>query len=196
MNQALLGLPSIILIASSGRNAAACAAQLANIAAEMCHDFDAHTIFWNGSDVPIPARDFLGKERVQDRIATRRRRVFPRKVSAGRPATRRTSPLPSSARLENWVMRGLRTKFTTCDQDEIDRMELELRRSKPASLRLAAWALSLTVAIFALPLAIPLFVHNLMRGEDLRAGGLALGVAGLFTSLASSGMAPQLMQML
>lgn len=57
----------------------------------------------------------------------------------------------------------------------------------PIEIRLTTWALSICVAVVALPLALPLVVHNLKRGEDMRAASLAAGVAGLFVALSSSG---------
>jgi acetyl-CoA carboxylase alpha subunit len=80
--------------------------------------------------------------------------------------------------------------------EEIERLELEERRAKTAPMRLSAWAISFTTALIAAPLAIPLIVHNLVRGEDVRSGALALGVAGLFAVLAQSGMAPNLPELL
>lgn len=78
------------------------------------------------------------------------------------------------------------------DLADTELFEVETRRAKTAPTRLAAWALSLATAVIAAPLAIPLIVHNLVRGEDLRAAALALGVAGLYSGLAQSGLAPAL----
>lgn len=58
---------------------------------------------------------------------------------------------------------------------------------QPVEVRLTTWALSIAVATIALPLALPLVVHNLKWGEDMRAASLAAGVAGLFVALDSAG---------
>lgn len=55
------------------------------------------------------------------------------------------------------------------------------------TIRLAAWALSLSVAMFALPLAVFLIILNILRGENLRLAGQVMGVAGLMVPLNSSG---------
>ncbi|MFP7571494.1 hypothetical protein [Marivita sp. S2033] len=183
---------SIILVAIRSANSADSAAQLANIGAELCRSFDVHTVYWNGASTPISAAAFLGKPGTDGRSISNRRTVYPRKVSVQRPSTRRQTPFPTSAKLETWVMRGLRARFKEFDAATTDRTETDPRRATSVPLRLAAWALSLTTAIFMLPLAIPLIAHNLVRGEDVRSGAMALGVAGLFASLAHSGMAPAL----
>jgi len=76
--------------------------------------------------------------------------------------------------------------------EELESFELDERRAKTAPLRLSAWMMSLATALIAAPLAIPLFVHNLVRGEDVRSGSMALGVACLYSALATSGVAPGL----
>lgn len=98
--------------------------------------------------------------------------------------------------MDNWIMASVRAQMNGVTLEEIERMELEERRAKTAPMRLSAWAISFTTALIAAPLAFPLIVHNLVRGEDVRSGAMALGVAGLYAVLAQTGMAPGLQEML
>lgn len=53
--------------------------------------------------------------------------------------------------------------------------------------RLSTWAVSLTVATVSLPVAAPVMIYNVARGEDMRVASLSMGLAGLFLALESSG---------
>lgn len=57
----------------------------------------------------------------------------------------------------------------------------------PVEARLTTWAVSLTVATFSLPVAAPVMIYNIARGEDMRVASLAMGLAGFFTVLSGSG---------
>jgi len=59
--------------------------------------------------------------------------------------------------------------------------------------RLAAWAVSLAVALLSLPVGIALMVYNLLRGEDLRLAFTALALTGTFTGLAALGLVEKAM---
>lgn len=187
-----VGGTCIILIATRGEDSEACAKRLANIGAELCRDYEAHTVFWNGSEKPISAEEFLsagiGSPASQiDRAA----RVKPRRVAPPTTHARRTRK-NKQAQLDQWMLKAVRAQLISIDPHEIEQMELNERRAKTVPLRLATWAMGITTAIIAAPLAIPVLVHHLVRGEDARAGAMALGVAGLFASLAHSGMVPGL----
>ncbi|MCR9108719.1 hypothetical protein [Marivita sp. XM-24bin2] len=189
-----VGETSVVMLATRGRDAKASAARLANVAADLCRDFDAHTVFWNGSRQPICVDDFLASGDTVLQNGQERTRVVPRKVKATgklRAAQRR-----KATQMDNWIMASLRTQMNGVTLEEIERMELEERRAKTAPMRLSAWAISFTTALIAAPLAFPLIVHNLVRGEDVRSGAMALGVAGLYAVLAQTGMAPRLQEML
>lgn len=54
-------------------------------------------------------------------------------------------------------------------------------------LRLATWAISGVIAFIALPVAITLFIINLLRGEDFRLNAQALSVTGLLVVLQAQG---------
>lgn len=189
-----VGDQTVMLLASRGADQALCAARLANIAADMCQDFAMHTVFWNGSKHATAAADFLS---AGDSIAASvvpLRQIVPRKVRAS--AKLRGDGFKSSAQMDNWLISAMRTQMNGVTLEEVERLELEDRRAKSVPMRLSAWAISITTAIVAAPLAIPLIAHNLVRGEDVRAGALALGVAGLYAGLAQSGFMPELASIL
>ncbi|WP_439521981.1 hypothetical protein [Marivita sp.] len=184
------GQSSVVLVASRGVNTQACASRLANIAAELCQEYDVHTVFWNGSEKPLAAADFIAAGDGVSDLAFPKARIIPRKIKSLK--TQRAAPGKSSAQLDHWMMSALRTQMNGVTLEEVERLELEQRRAKTAPMRLSAWAISLTTAVFAMPLAIPLIVHNLVRGEDVRSGAMALGVVGLYAALDQTGMAPGL----
>lgn len=184
------GDSTVVMLAGRGQDARASAARLANVAADLCRTFEAHTVFWNGSKQPIAAADFLAAECYAVDHAVARTRIVPRKVKAS--GKQRMVHRRMSVQMDNWMMTAVRAQMNGVTLEDLERMELEERRAKTAPKRLAAWAVSFTTAIIAAPLAIPIIVHNLVRGEDLRAGAMALGVAGLYAVLAQSGMTPML----
>lgn len=189
-----VGSSSVVMLASRGVDARLRAVRLASVAADLCRDFSAHTVFWNGAKQPIAVEDFLAAgETVLDRLETRAR-IIPRKVKAS--SRLRATQRRNSVRVDEWMMTAVRAQMNGVTLEEVERMELEERRAKSAPMRLSAWAISFTTALIAAPLAIPLIVHNLVRGEDVRSGAMALGVAGLYAVLAQSGMAPALPQLL
>lgn len=66
----------------------------------------------------------------------------------------------------------------------------ELREAagiQPTTVRLSTWAMSLAVASISLPVAAPVIVHNLVKGEDFRFASLAMGLSGLFVALDTTG---------
>lgn len=187
----------IVLVATRGDDSEACAKRLAAIGAELCRDYDAHTVFWNGSPRPISAEEFLsaGIGVAAKADDTSNASVKPRRVA--RPATNaRRARKAHEAQLDQWMLKAIRAQLMSVSPSELEQMELDERRAKSAPLRLAAWAMSISTALIAAPLAIPLMVHNLVRGEDVRSGALALGVAGLFATMAHTGMVPGLMAIL
>jgi hypothetical protein len=185
-----VGFTSVLVIASKGPDAQLCVTRLANVAADLCQLFDAHTVLWNGADQPIPAEDFLAAVDSITEHPAARTRIIPRKVKATKSA--RSAQRCDPAKLDNWMLRALRAQMNGVTLQEVEQLEVEARRATSAPMRLAAWALSFTTAIIALPLAFPLIIHNAVRGEDVRAGAMMLGVAGLYAGLAQSGMVPGL----
>jgi hypothetical protein len=185
----------IILVATRGEDSESCAARLAKIGAELCRDYDAHTVFWNGSTTPISAEEFLSADILSDVDELAAARVKPRRV-VRQAAHGRAIRKPNGAQLDQWLLKAVRAQLMSTDPHELEQMELDERRAKTVPLRLAAWALSISTALIAAPLAIPLLVHNLVRGEDLRSGAMALGVAGLYATMAQTGMVPGLSALL
>jgi hypothetical protein len=185
----------IILVATRGEDSEICAARLARIGAELCRDYEAHTVFWNGSETPISAEEFLSAGVISEVNDLTEARVKPRRVIR-QVAQGRATRKPNEAQLDQWLLKAVRTQLRSVDPTEIEQMELDERRAKTVPLRLAAWAMSISTALIAAPLAIPLLVHNLVRGEDVRSGALALGVAGLYATLAQTGMVPGLSALL
>lgn len=195
----------ILLVATRGKESEACAKRLAAIGAELCRDYQAHTVFWNGSPRPLSAEEFLSAgidiaataEEVESvtETANAASKIKPRRVA--RPAVNpRRALKQQQVQTDNWMLKALRSQLISIDPHEIEQLELEERRAKSAPMRLAAWAMSISTALIAAPLAIPLLVHNLVRGEDVRSGALALGVAGLFAAMAHTGMVPELASIL
>lgn len=191
---------SMILLASRGDQKEAVAARLANIAAELCRDYDVHTLYWNGSEHPIDARDFLFADATETHHAQGTRSVRPRRVRSGVRATQRPPAFNlfdvDPAPVESPVQGVVRAQLTSVSSNDESMLEMQDRVAKTVPLRLSAWALSISTAIIAAPLAIPLVAHNLMRGEDVRSGAMAFGVAGLFAVMAQTGMAPELASLL
>ena len=177
-----------ILLATQGDDDAVAARRVANIAAEICREFDVHTLFWNGARYPISAADFLGPK--GPNMAKDGARVVPRRPCL--TASRRRAQHAREAKLDHWILSQTRAHMNGITTEELESFELDERRAKTAPLRLSAWMMSLATALIAAPLAIPLFVHNLVRGEDVRSGSMALGVACLYSALATSGVAPGL----
>ncbi len=72
-----------------------------------------------------------------------------------------------------------------------DEAELEALREAegiiPTEARLSTWAVSLSIAVISLPVAAPVMIYNLARGEDFRVASLAMGLAGMFVALDSTG---------
>jgi len=189
-----VGYTSVIAVVARGPDTQNRAARLAHVAADLCGDFGVHTVFWNGSRRPLPVADFLAAgDSILDHGAAHAR-IIPRTTKAS--ATSRALQHHQMAEAKNRMMSAVRKQMNGVTLQEIEQLKLEERRAKSAPMRLAAWAISFTTALIAAPLAIPLIAHNLVRGEDVRSGAMALGVAGLYAVLAQSGMAPGLAGML
>lgn len=164
-----------------------------NVAAALCRDYDAHTVLCDGT-TPIDAEVFKTTGDPTVVSLPPRRHVVPRKVHGN--GTSRSNGRHTEERMDDWIMSALRSQFKLIDLADVELLEVEQRRAKTVPMRLSAWALSLTTALIMAPLAIPLIVHNLVRGEDVRSGAMALGVAGLYAVLAQTGMAPNFPELL
>ncbi|WP_292287057.1 hypothetical protein [Marivita sp.] len=181
---------SVIVVAYKGPDTHRGAVRLANIGADLCAEFNVHTVFWNSCKTPIAVADFL---RAGDRIAQSGdtpARIVPRKVQASNSV--RADLRRKRAKIDAWMLSAIRAQMNAAAPSDLGPYEMDNRRVTSAPLRLAAWSLSFATAIIALPLAFPLIMHNALRGENLRAATMSLGVAGLYAGLAQSGLAPGL----
>ena len=185
---------SVVMVAGRGTDAEICAGRLANIAADLYRTLDAHTVYLNGSGQQLSPAEFLAAGQTLSTWTEAVTPVVPRKVRLSRSL--RAAQRSQAAQFDNVMLRDIRAKMNSVTEDDVRQLELDERRARSAPLRLSAWALSFATALVALPLAFPLIIHNALRGEDLRAGAMALGVAGLYAGLAQSGMAPVLADLL
>lgn len=67
-------------------------------------------------------------------------------------------------------------------------------RESSEILRLAVWMMTITLALFALPIAASLAVINLLRGENLRLASQTAAMTGLFLTLQVHGATAQALQ--
>ncbi len=79
-----------------------------------------------------------------------------------------------------------KTLLRDASEEELKAVEAE-RGPIPVEVRLSTWAVSLSVATISLPVAVPVMAYNVARGEDMRVASLAMGLAGFFMTLSSSG---------
>lgn len=173
------------------------------------------TVVWGDTGVAIPRETFvngLAASFGEAPLGATVTPIAPRRVQATaatspRPATRIDRMLPALHRLprstganENGAIglprfddhvktyeAHIRTTFNRpADADEISALR-EADGIVPIEARLSTWAVSLTAATVALPVAAPVLAYNLVKGEDMRAASLALGLAGFFVAMDSSG---------
>lgn len=178
----------LLLIAARGDNYDVTRDTLVDVAKDLARDYKAHTLFWNGSEKPIAARDFVSgiAEPWREDESTP-------KARARRLRARAMLLQPVHEVLDQMGFAPPPTPKSIFDPDQAEQIEIEMRRARSAPLRLSAWSMSFATALVAAPLAIPLVVHNLVRGEDVRSCALALGVAGCYASMAHAGLVPSLM---
>ncbi|KGM87185.1 hypothetical protein rosmuc_03488 [Roseovarius mucosus DSM 17069] len=67
-------------------------------------------------------------------------------------------------------------------------------RESTAPLRLSVWLMTITLGLFALPVAAALAIINLMRGENLRLASQTAAMTGLFLTLQVHGATAQALQ--
>jgi|GEM_PF-1114443 len=83
-------------------------------------------------------------------------------------------------------LRALRAAFCDPEPEEIAE-PYDGIREPTAPLRLSVWMMTITLGIFALPVAAALTVFNLLRGENLRLASHTAALTGLFMALQASG---------
>ncbi|MFU8776891.1 MAG: hypothetical protein ACNA7M_04405 [Roseovarius sp.] len=67
-------------------------------------------------------------------------------------------------------------------------------RESTDPLRLSVWMMTITLGLFALPVAAALAIINLIRGENLRLASQTAAITGLFITLQSYGTTAQALQ--
>lgn len=93
------------------------------------------------------------------------------------------------------VTGALRAVFReTPEPSEVELPAAEGGREDTAPLRLAVWMMTITLALFALPVAVALAVVNLLRGENLRLASQTAALTGLFLTLHVHGATAQALQ--
>lgn len=185
-----------VTLASDGLSAQVLQAKLAGLVGSLLRDIPATRVIWLDNTVGLPSEAFLEALEPQE---CQTPLVAPRRVA--RPATAAPRPGPQQHRA---ALARLKPSAPTDRSDtdiEVDQAQLRaslLREADTAELdacssplpveaRLTTWAMSLTVATFSLPIAAPVMIYNLARGEDVRLASLSMGLAGLFVALDTSG---------
>ncbi len=174
--------------------------RLAGIVRTLLNNTEAPFVVWLDHAIRIPRDAFLS---AFAGTASEAAPVAPRRVTA-RPApsrTRRAAALqdfrPANGADAPGVLRQdahvkafdahLRaTLLRDASEEEIEALRAETGVLSTQA-RMSTWAVSLAVATVSLPVAVPVLVHNVVRGEDMRVASLAMGLAGLFVALDSSG---------
>ncbi|MDU8913613.1 hypothetical protein [Aestuariicoccus sp. MJ-SS9] len=191
-----------------------CQARLAGIVHALAAQLPVTHVIWLDTEVRLPADRFiealsqeLGEPApVVTPIALRRIRPARRADRARPDAASYTAklnellPAVDKARAVSTANADARPDSPTKGHERVlrgalvhvaDRAELTEMRSEagivPVEARLSTWAVSMTVATVSLPVAAPVMIYNLARGEDMRVASLAMGLAGLFLALDSSG---------
>ncbi|QFT63414.1 hypothetical protein [Roseivivax sp. THAF30] len=167
--------------------------RLAALTAILLHNTHADAVIWLDTELRLPCDAFL------DAVAPATpapSEFAPRRVAARRLATR---PRPSACNAvdapgvtrldahvhayEAHLRAHLRADPT---KEEMEELRIA-RRAGSTGMRVSTWAMSLAVATVSLPVAAPLIVSNVVRGEDFRTASLAMGLAGFFVALDTTG---------
>lgn len=173
---------------------------LANLQAVLAPDY----VQWTDPNAVLTRAEF--------RAAVANSAALPAPVRVKAPAKRRRKRLPdveaayaglrdampkfsgegdTEARLE-----ALRAAFRDAEPDsEMPQASTDIREPT-APLRLAVWMMTITLGLFALPVAAGLAVVNLLRGENLRLTSQTAALSGLFMVLAANGQIAQAAEVL
>lgn len=151
------------------------------------------SIFWPGAKTPISSSVFISH--IMPAIEPHKAaRISPRRVgNSTRPKRRRLPALSRRykrfAQLDTAYERDVRRMFLRDpNKEEMAALKSEMKaKMPPLEARLSTWAVSLTVATFSLPAALPVMAYNLTKGEDMRFASLSLALSGMFLGLNTSG---------
>ena len=138
----------------------------------------------NTAAMPAPVRP------VPD--ATRPRRNRLPDVEAAYTQLRAKMPGFGKGSAEEARIDALRAAFRDPDPAEATALaQSDDIREPTAPLRLSVWMLTLTLGLFALPVAVALAIVNLLRGENLRLAAHTTALTGTFMVLATHGQIAQ-----
>ncbi len=91
---------------------------------------------------------------------------------------------------------ALRAAFRDPDPAEATAMaQPDDIREPTAPLRLSVWMMTVTLGLFALPVAVALAIINLLRGENMRLAAHTTALTGMFMVLATHGQIAQAAQL-
>lgn len=183
---------------SLGEDLTATQALLARLTYAMASALPVEAVRWPGADISIPRDTFLeGLTDTMEAEEAEALPIVPRRVprATARPERRRarmgrrTLPMTlADCPVHRPYVEELHREAMLADAsaEEIDAIRADLPEQTTAA-RLSTWAVSLSVATLSPAVAVPLIVHNVVRGEDFRVASLAMAVGGLFLTLSSSG---------
>lgn len=167
----------------------------------LLQNLDAEEVIWLDAEIRL-ARDafFAAFKRAQTNSVTvtprrapksptmnRQRPVAPRRVTRATKRNHRTQAHRFDAHVRAYdahLREMLRREPCEAEIEELRRITTGRPRG---DIRASAWAMSFAVAMISLPLAAPVVVHNIVKGEDMRFASLAMGLAGLFAALDGTG---------
>ncbi|QFS82732.1 hypothetical protein FIU97_07960 [Roseivivax sp. THAF40] len=174
--------------------------RLAGITHALLIHTDASFVTWLSHEIRLPRAAFLSAfgetETETTRVKPRRVTARPTASRARRAAVLRCTPpanasdAPGITRLDAHVLAYEAHMRETLLRDASEEELAELRLETgivPVEARLSTWAVSIAVATVSLPVAVPVIIYNVARGEDMRVASLAMGLAGLFVALDTSG---------
>ena len=186
-------------------------AQLARLTFVLAQQLPVGFVIWLGTELRIPRERFVeGLQAQFGETVLPFRQVSPRRVTCAHRVTERPSAEVIDSvlqKVENFDVCTDTARIDDLRYDahvqayerhtraillrEADEQELDILREEvgeqPIEARLSTWAVSLSVATVSLPVAAPVMAYNLVRGEDMRVASLAMGLAGLFVALDTSG---------
>lgn len=176
---------------------------LARVTAAMAKAFNAESVLWLKRDTSFQAVDFIasvmGEEAAQEFSQAQKatasvaaEAVQPRRVTLRSARTRRR-PIPAGMKMQATERMRMHYQLSEDADDDASGTE-EQQLSVP--LRLTAWAMTIMVSVFSVPLAWVLFAYNLNRGTDFRATAHVLALISSFSVLHSAGGTAQVYQML
>ncbi|MDZ7709199.1 MAG: hypothetical protein U5K36_03195 [Roseovarius sp.] len=100
-------------------------------------------------------------------------------------------------RIEETRLDALRAAFRDPDPADAEAMrQPDDIREPTAPLRLSVWLMTITLGLFALPVAIGLAIINLLRGENMRLASQTAALTGTFMVLATHGQIAQAAQLI